>query len=156
MKNLEKSTHTKKTFVLVSKSIKSTIKIAQGIAKKAPAPCIFFLRGNMGSGKTTFTSGFIGALGKCGNISIQSPTFAMVKVYNFGPTVYHMDFFRIKKQLATEDLEALNAIINENALFIIEWPDIIKKIQTIKKNVFIIEFFDKAENERVILFSKLI
>ena len=59
---------------------------------------VFAFYGKMGAGKTTFIKAVCEQLGV--NDVITSPTFAIVNEYTSetsGETIYHFDFYRIKK-----------------------------------------------------------
>jgi len=81
------------------------------------------LRGELGSGKTSFARGFIRALGR-GDEEVPSPTFTLVEVYEFAdgtPEVWHFDLYRLAKSEDVYELgfdEALGG-----AILLIEWPE---------------------------------
>ena len=55
---------------------------------------IIFLSGDLGSGKTVFTKGFMEGLGYQG--LVKSPTFSIVDIYDINSfKVFHFDLFRI-------------------------------------------------------------
>lgn len=85
----------------------------------APAD-IIALKGDLGSGKTVFARGFIGA---CGNQDeVPSPTFTLVQVYDAGPTViWHFDLYRIRAPEEAWELGIEEAFIT--GISLIEWPE---------------------------------
>ncbi len=110
------------------------------------------LKGDLGSGKTTFTQGFLRGLGIRGKA--QSPTFVIFKRFALRDlpftNVYHFDCYRIKKADELKILGIKEILENPKNIVLIEWPERIKKI--LPKNIWKIEFkHGKKENERVII-----
>ena len=79
----------------ISKSEKDTINFAKGLASKLHKGDIIVLTGELGSGKTKFTQGFLEYFGLENEIS--SPTFTIVNEYNSntGLNIYHFDVYRL-------------------------------------------------------------
>ena len=89
------------------------------VARALPAGAVLFLEGELGSGKTTFTQGLVGALGFDGEVN--SPTYALMQVYPTpqGP-VLHVDAYRVQHaaELYSMDLEQQ---VEDSRLSVIEW-----------------------------------
>ncbi len=87
---------------------------------------IFAFYGKMGAGKTTFIKAVCEALGVTD--VINSPTFAIVNEYldGNGQTIYHFDFYRIKKPSEVLDI-GFEDYINSDALCFMEWPEMIEE-----------------------------
>jgi len=64
-------------------------------ASLAEPNMILALKGDLGSGKTTFLKGFISTLTGIDSDLIQSPTFTYLQVYEGPLTIYHFDLYRI-------------------------------------------------------------
>ena len=79
----------------ISISEKDTINFAKGLASKLHKGDIIVLTGELGSGKTKFTQGFLEYFGLENEIS--SPTFTIVNEYNSdtGLNIYHFDVYRL-------------------------------------------------------------
>lgn len=89
---------------------------------------VFAFYGKMGAGKTTFVKAICEALG-CQDV-ITSPTFAIVNEYttHLSPlTIYHFDFYRIKKIEEVYDM-GYEEYFYSGALCFIEWPELIEDI----------------------------
>jgi tRNA threonylcarbamoyladenosine biosynthesis protein TsaE len=86
---------------------------------------IFFLKGNLGAGKTTLCQELVKKLGFTGRVS--SPTFGLVNNYTLlnGEEIHHLDLYRLKKE--EELMEAgIFEILNSGNYCFVEWPEIIE------------------------------
>jgi tRNA threonylcarbamoyladenosine biosynthesis protein TsaE len=83
--------------------------------------------GSMGAGKTTIIKAVCEELGVIDIIS--SPTFTLVNEYRnlSGESVYHIDFYRIKKQEEVYDFGIEEYLTGENYCFM-EWPELVEEI----------------------------
>ena len=110
-------------FNLTSHSETETQNFAYNLAGKLQKGDIIVLSGELGSGKTKFTEGFL----KYFNLEeeISSPTFTIVNEYkNNNINIYHFDVYRL------EDIDEFYAIGGEeyfaSGICIIEWGEIIE------------------------------
>lgn len=86
---------------------------------------VITLRGNVGSGKTTFTRNMIQSVFKK-KIVVPSPTFTLLQTYITNDnTIYHFDFYRLENNNIQE--LGIKELFNQGILFI-EWPDKLKNI----------------------------
>ena len=69
---------------------------------------IILFYGDLGSGKTTFTRGFIEALPGGENAEVSSPSFTLCNSYPTTPSVIHCDLYRSEGALPDEVDEALD------------------------------------------------
>lgn len=83
---------------------------------------VIWLRGVLGSGKTTFAKAILNQLGVPSNVPVLSPTYMYLTEYHtsFG-TIGHADLYR----LTDCDEDSLNELIGIKrfAAMIIEWPE---------------------------------
>jgi tRNA threonylcarbamoyladenosine biosynthesis protein TsaE len=88
---------------------------------------IFAFYGSMGAGKTTFIKAICGVLGAVDLVS--SPTFTLVNEYRTsgGETLYHIDFYRIRKQEEVYDFGVEEYLTGESYCFM-EWPELVEEI----------------------------
>jgi tRNA threonylcarbamoyladenosine biosynthesis protein TsaE len=88
---------------------------------------IFAFYGSMGAGKTTIIKAICEVLGAVDIIS--SPTFTLVNEYRTsgGETLYHIDFFRIKKQEEVFDFGVEEYLTGDSYCFM-EWPELVEDI----------------------------
>ncbi|MCQ2181459.1 MAG: tRNA (adenosine(37)-N6)-threonylcarbamoyltransferase complex ATPase subunit type 1 TsaE [Bacteroidales bacterium] len=96
------------------------------------------LYGQMGAGKTTFTTALCRVLGVRED-AVSSPTFAIVNEYRSaaGDPVFHFDFYRITKLAEALDIGFYD-YVDSRCLCIIEWPENIEEIlpeETLKVSI---------------------
>lgn len=132
---------------LISHSENETKEIAKNIAKELKNGDVIILSGDLGSGKTKFTEGFLSYYGLENEIS--SPTFTIVNEYKKGDTnIYHFDVYRI------EELDEFYAIGGEEyfskGICIIEWGEIIEQIVPKEHIKITFERTFENENERTL------
>ena len=89
---------------------------------------VFAFYGKMGAGKTTFIKAVCEQLGV--EDVITSPTFAIVNEYtseSSGDTIYHFDFYRIKKLDEVYDM-GYEEYFYGGGLCFIEWPELVESL----------------------------
>ena len=81
--------------VTVTRSRTETEYLASEFAKTVEAGTVIAFEGDLGAGKTCFTSGFAKGMGYDGEVN--SPTFALVNEYLGGRLdIYHFDMYRVE------------------------------------------------------------
>lgn len=110
-------------YIFNSNSENETKEFAKKFASKAKKGDVIVLTGDLGSGKTKFTEGFLSYFGLENEIS--SPTFTIVNEYHKNDiNIYHFDVYRL------EDSSEFYAIGGEeyfeNGICLIEWGELIK------------------------------
>ena len=122
-----------------------TAKLAEMFAQNVKNKTVILLRGSLGSGKTTFAQGFAKGLGI--EEIVNSPTFNIVKVYNYEKNnLYHIDAYRLENN--QKDI-GLSEYINSPGIVIIEWPEFVSSI--IPKNNISIEMINEGDDKRTII-----
>lgn len=122
--------------------------IAQELLAAYPDARVFAFYGKMGAGKTTFIKVLCHQLGATD--IVQSPSFTIINEYkiNAGNSIYHFDFYRIRKLEEVMDIGYEEYFFSGNFCFI-EWPE--KIGQLLPKDV--VEVFISGDNERMIEFG---
>lgn len=98
---------------------------------------IFAFYGSMGAGKTTIIKAICESLGAVDLVS--SPTFTLVNEYKTagGESIFHIDFYRIKKQAEVYDFGIEEYLTGDSYCFM-EWPELIEEIlpeETVKVRI---------------------
>jgi tRNA threonylcarbamoyladenosine biosynthesis protein TsaE len=108
---------------------------------------IFAFYGSMGAGKTTIIKAVCETLGAIDIVS--SPTFTLVNEYktSSGESIFHIDFYRIKKKEEVYDFGVEEYLTGDSYCFM-EWPELIEDLlpeETVKVKISV------DENEQRIL-----
>lgn len=132
------------TYTFTSHSESETMDLAFNLASKLHIGDVVVLTGDLGSGKTKFTEGFL----KYFNLDkeISSPTFTIVNEYkNDDINIYHFDVYRLS------DSDEFYAIGGDEyfstGICLIEWGEIIKDV--LPENYIHITFEKDSSNENI-------
>jgi tRNA threonylcarbamoyladenosine biosynthesis protein TsaE len=100
---------------------------ARQLLKYSGARKIFAFYGSMGAGKTTIIKAICESLGAIDTVS--SPTFTLVNEYKTseGESLFHIDFYRIKKQEEVYDFGIEEYLTGDSYCFM-EWPELIEEL----------------------------
>lgn len=100
---------------------------------QAKSYSVWTLAGEMGAGKTTLTAALMSLLHSEDEIS--SPTYSIINEYKLSgdpkagyAKVYHADLYRLKDMEEAIDAGIEDMLLDDEALRIIEWPQIIQSI----------------------------
>jgi tRNA threonylcarbamoyladenosine biosynthesis protein TsaE len=93
--------------------------------------------GSMGAGKTTIIKAICKSLGATD--AVTSPTFTLVNEYITpdGDSLYHIDFYRIKKRDEVFDF-GIEEYLSSGSYCFMEWPELIEDIlppETVKVRI---------------------
>jgi tRNA threonylcarbamoyladenosine biosynthesis protein TsaE len=95
-------------------------------AHQAKPGDVFALVGNLGSGKTHWTKGFLKQLQP--ETAVTSPTFSIVNSYTNGTSpIHHFDFYRLKSANELIDL-GWDEYLEDQSILICEWADLFPQL----------------------------
>ena len=115
-----------KDLIFRSETIQDTEEFAHLVASLIKKHDLILLKGELGSGKTTFARSIINSKYFANDVRhiVPSPTFSLLQTYEFNNRIIgHADLYRVqnKEEIAVLDLQK---IVDEGTL-IVEWPEII-------------------------------
>ena len=118
-----------KNSIIDISSEETTKELAKWLSNYLKGGEIIFLYGEMGVGKTTFIKYLINGLQKENKLELSevtSPTFNLLNEYQINEVkINHYDLFRLKSPIEVDNLDLFSDI--QNAITVIEWPQIIEK-----------------------------
>lgn len=137
----------------ISDSYETTLAIAEALAKTLTKPTVIGYIGDLGAGKTAFTTGFVKGLGI--DAAVSSPTFALCNEY-IGEhcRACHFDMYRIE---SWDDLYTSGYLdyLDTDAYILVEWSEniygalpeeaVIIRIEKISENMRCITVMNKEE-----------
>lgn len=109
------------------------------------------LRGELGSGKTTFVKSILKNLGV--NDNITSPTFSIVNEYRLSQnSFYHFDLYRIEN-INELDIIGFDEYLDGENICFIEWPEV--AMEKIYNRYLDLEIKYISESKREILITEI-
>ncbi len=142
---------------VLSKSLEETRAAAKEFLAKLPhAVRVVGLRGDLGSGKTTFLQAVARELGVEGRVT--SPTFVIEQVYDLSnqqilpnkKRLVHYDCYRLKNAEDLQKLDWQKRVGDKENIIFLEWPEIVKEVLPADTIYLDFKFID--ENTREITF----
>ena len=97
-----------------------TALLGKRLSKVIEAGDLIFLKGDLGSGKTTFMRGVLRGLDFNGKV--KSPSYTLLEQYNLKLDINHFDLYRFKSQNEWDEA-GLNEFIDNFYVNFIEWPE---------------------------------
>lgn len=100
---------------------RDTLALGAALGARLRPGMVVYLRGALGTGKTTFARGVLRGLGYTGKV--KSPSFALVEPYRLSRLyLYHFDFFRFSDPSELEDA-GFRDYFGPEAVCLVEWPE---------------------------------
>jgi tRNA threonylcarbamoyladenosine biosynthesis protein TsaE len=128
----------------ISNTPAETEAFGRRLAEDVRIGSVLALQGELGSGKTQFTKGFVAGMGS--SVTVSSPTFTIVHEYRDGRLpVYHFDFFRVENRQSLDRL-GLDDYFLGDGISVVEWAD--RFPEFIPEYARWIVFEIKSENQR--------
>lgn len=85
-------------------------------------PLVLALRGDLGSGKTTWARAMLRGLGYAGRV--PSPTYTLLEQYACGElSVVHLDLYRLRGDAELENLGLRDWLADPTRWILVEWPE---------------------------------
>lgn len=106
----------KSTFSWITKHETETKSFARSIAQTLEVGDVLALEGDLGAGKTVFAKGLAEGLGI--QVSIDSPTFTIVKEYQGRIPFYHLDVYRLE---SADEALGFEEYLYGDGVCLIEW-----------------------------------
>ena len=100
-------------------SVEDTLLLAKTLGAKLRGGEIIQLIGDVGAGKTTFTTGLVEGLDSEDHVS--SPTFTICNTYEGRAVIHHCDFYRLQDDKLIEN--ELAELMDDEAVIILEWAE---------------------------------
>jgi len=130
----------------------ATTALAVRIARLAARGDVIALKGDLGSGKTTFARAFISARGNRED-EVPSPTFTLVQLYEPGPSetapIWHFDLYRLRAAEEAWELGIEDAF--NDGISLIEWPERLGPLLPSRRLEITFEFGTRPDTRRVTL-----
>ncbi len=132
--------------VFVTKNVGETVALGERLGKAVKSSTVIAFFGDLGAGKTAFTSGIAKGMGI--NSYVSSPTFAIVNDYGGNPPLVHFDMYKVE---TWDDLNSSGFFdyMDMGAVLAVEWSENIEN--TLPDNAVKITInHGETENERII------
>ena len=98
-----------------------TLCLAESMASHLFPGMNLYLKGELGSGKTTFVRGVLRGLGY--QDKVKSPTYTLVEPYSLEKfTIHHFDLYRFKNETEWDEA-GFREYFNNTSICLVEWPE---------------------------------
>lgn len=105
-----------------SRSPADTLRLGAELGRRLPAGSFVGLRGDLGSGKTTFCHGLAIGLGVHDPAAVHSPSFTLVNLYEGPVPLAHLDLYRLS---GGDELETIGwrDLFDDLTVIVVEWVE---------------------------------
>ena len=127
-------------------NLKQTDAIARAFSNIVKPPMVILLRGDLGSGKTTFVKSLVEYLGS--DDVVTSPTFTLLNTYNGKFPIYHFDMYRLSsmEEAMAVGFEEYFDKKHLDGVCLVEWAENVEGL--INDVDYIVEIEKIGDNER--------
>lgn len=108
------------TGTFLSDSEEATKKIGEQLAQSLKGDEVILIYGKLAAGKTVFIKGMARGLGIDENL-VASPTFTLLNIYSGKKLLFHLDLYRIEKEIELETI-GLEDFLGEGVIAV-EWGE---------------------------------
>tara|TARA_Y100000741_G_scaffold146090_1_gene110286 strand:- start:125 stop:580 length:456 start_codon:yes stop_codon:yes gene_type:complete len=140
-----------KNSIIDISSEKTTKELAKNFSNYLKGGEVIFLYGEIGVGKTTFAKHLINQFQinkKIQTTEVLSPTFNLLNEYELKDLVIkHYDLFRLKDKSEIKNLDLFDN--NPKIITLIEWPQLIDKVNVIKSINLVFKYENELNNRSV-------
>ena len=140
-----------KNSIIDISSEKTTKELAKNFSNYLKGGEVIFLYGEIGVGKTTFVKHLINQFQinkKIQTTEVLSPTFNLLNEYELKDLVIkHYDLFRLKDKSEIKNLDLFDN--NPKIITLIEWPQLIDKVNVIKSINLVFKYENELNNRSV-------
>ncbi len=130
-----------------------TTEIGAKVASCLKGGEVIYLKGELGTGKTTLVRGALNKLGFVGNV--KSPTYTIVEPYSIdNHVVYHFDLYRLNNP---EELESLGIrdYCDGQSICFFEWPEKGKNLTPNADISLLLSYTEEARNIKLTAISEI-
>ena len=124
--------------IFVSKSPAATLNFGIRVGEKLNTGSIIALIGELGCGKTLFTSGICIGVG-VPKRHVSSPTFAFINEYRGNLPVFHIDLYRLNNIAEAFEIGILDYLAKvDSGVMVVEWAE--KILSLLPRNYLHVQF----------------
>ena len=107
---------------MLTKNPDQTLHLGQVFGRMLPQASTVALIGDLGSGKTLLARGIAKGLGVEDEREVSSPTFVLINEYRGRIPVHHVDLYRLRDSVETEDI-GWEEFISGPGVTLVEWAE---------------------------------
>jgi len=107
---------------VLTKNPDQTLHLGQVFGRMLPQASMVALIGDLGSGKTLLARGIAKGLGVEDEREVSSPTFVLINEYRGRIPVHHVDLYRLRDSVETEDI-GWEEFISGPGVTLVEWAE---------------------------------
>ena len=106
-------------------------KIVEVLDQNLKSPFVIWMKGEMGSGKTTLVRHFLRSKGLSEDTPVVSPTYTIMNEYQIGKQWYaHLDLYRAEDTFSLDEIGVKDT--REYSGIFVEWPETPPEDETLK------------------------
>ncbi|MBU0985403.1 MAG: tRNA (adenosine(37)-N6)-threonylcarbamoyltransferase complex ATPase subunit type 1 TsaE [candidate division Zixibacteria bacterium] len=134
---------------IVSHAESQTEALAKKLAASFMPGDVLILKGELGSGKTTFVRALVAARGIDEHL-VSSPSYSFVNEYGGEPPLFHLDLYRIADTSELTEIGWEDYLAREG-IMMVEWGE--RAEELLPSRYYLIEFMIVDDDERTINIS---